>query len=710
MALLIVSSNSAFADGFNSVHTPNGVYVIAVGNAGNIFRSTNYGNTWAKYTESNINFKSVFTLGTNVWITSDNGMVYKSSTSSTVITPYTTGVSSSLNSIFFSDVSTGFVCGNNGVVLKTINGGLSWTSSASGITTSANLNSIYFKNAMNGIVVGNGGVSYLTSNGGSTWTPTTIPTTRNLLSVKYYSDGAAVSGEWGKLFIYNGSNWDDINTRINTDIRGVEGESINDVHICGGGGFIRNNVNGNTELLNFAKNPMLADLVDMSYFYNIGYAVSSKNNAIIKTTDGGTVWTLTAGTTVSYNWVAKPGASGNFLGNNMSLHPTNRDVVFIAFGNRVYKSLDKGENWQTIGAAIPSGSTPHSFFVSPLDTNIWLVAIESSPDKIYRTTNYGVSWTEVHSQNFSNYGQPLEMDQNNPSVFYFAPDNGGFWKSTDNGATFTEISNNFAFRSPCDIIVAYENSSMIFVADGITGSGQAKIYKSINGGVNWTLVHTASSSEIPSMCNTAFQKNIIWSTEWSGSNIYLSTNFGDNWSTHHSTGFSGWGSDICREDPTMLITGSWGASATMSLDGGATWTNISSGLSGHGGGILIPDRGYILCHQGSNVYKLNVVYSVMTDIGENTISGIPSEFNLSQNYPNPFNPSTNIRFDIPKSGNVTLKVYNELGKEVNTLVNSYRNAGSYEINFNAGSLSSGVYFYKLDIDGFTSTKKMLLVK
>lgn len=711
IALLISSVNSAFADGFNSVHTPNGLYVIAVGDAGNIFRSTNNGNSWARYTEPSVNFKSVFTLGTNVWITSDNGKVYKSTTTSTVITPYNTGVTTSINSIVFTDANTGYLCGNNGIVLKSVDGGLTWSPSATGITTTSNLNSIHFKDASNGIVAGNGGVSYMTSNGGSSWTPTTITTTRNLLKARYYNDGSAVAGEWGTLFYKsNAGSWNQANLRINTDIRGIEGVSFNDIHICGGGGFIRNNINGNTEFLNFAVNPMLADLVDMTYFANIGYAVSSKNNAIIRTTDGGQVWTLTAGATVSYNWVAKPGASGNFLGNNMCLHPTNRDVVFIAFGNQVYKSLDKGENWQTVGTSIPSGSTPHSFFVSPIDTNIWLVAIESSPDRIYRTTNYGVSWTQVHSQNFSNYGQPLEMDQNNPHVFYFAPDNGGFYKSTDDGATWNEISGNYAFRSPCDIIVAYENSSMIFVADGITGSGQAKIYKSVNGGVNWNLVHTASSSEVPSMCNTIFQKSVVWATEWSGSNIYYSSNFGDNWSTHHNTGFSGWGSDICREDPGLMITGSWGASATMSLDGGATWTNISSGLSGHGGGILIPDRGYILCHQGNNVYKLNVIYSVLTDIEENSISGIPVDFNLSQNYPNPFNPTTNIRFDIPNSGNVTLKVYNELGKEVNTLVNSYKNAGSYEINFDASSLSSGVYFYKLDVDGFTSTKKMLLVK
>ncbi len=91
--------------------------------------------------------------------------------------------------------------------------------------------------------------------------------------------------------------------------------------------------------------------------------------------------------------------------------------------------------------------------------------------KVIRTTNYGVNWNTILSMNFSNYGMPLEMDQNSPSVYYFAPDGGGFYRSSDNGASFSEISGNYPFRSPCDIIVMYDSSNIIFVADGVTGSG-----------------------------------------------------------------------------------------------------------------------------------------------------------------------------------------------------------------------------------------------
>ena len=708
--LVTFSNKILLAEGFNSIHTSDGNFIIAAGDQGLTFRSANGGNTWAAYSEPSVNFKSVYTSGTKVWLSGDNGKIYLSSATSPALTPVTTGITTSINSIYFIDANTGFFCGDNGVLYKSVDGGTSWTSSSSGISN-VKLNTVSFYNTSVGVAAGADGNVFVTDNGGSSWTSENISSTRNILNAKYLNDGIILAGEWGTL-IYknNGGSWSSINTKTNSDIRGISGTALNNIHICGGGGFIRNNTSGSSSYLNFEKNPMLADLVDIVYSGNKGFAVSRLNNAIIRTLDNGATWSLPSGTSVSYVWEAKPGASGNFLGNNLCLHPTDRNAVFIAFADQVYRSGNKGDAWTSIGSTIPSGNTPHSFFVSPIDTNIWMVAIQSSPDKVYRTSNYGATWTEVLSMNFSNYGQPLEMDQNDPHVFYFAPDNGGFYKSTDDGATFNEISGNYPFRSPCDILVKWDNSDVIFLADGITGSGQAKLFKSINKGVNWTLVHTASASEIPSMCSNRFAPETIWCTEWSGSNIYKSTDGGDTWNTNHSNSFSGWGSDICHEDPNMMITGSWSNKATLSLDKGLTWTDISSGLGGHGGGILIPEKGYILAHQGSNIYKLNISYSVLTGISENTVSSIASDYSLAQNYPNPFNPSTKISYSIPQSGNVSITIFNELGKEVITLVNGFKNAGSYEINFNASDLSSGIYFYRIQSGNYADTKKMLLVK
>lgn len=91
-------------------------------------------------------------------------------------------------------------------------------------------------------------------------------------------------------------------------------------------------------------------------------------------------------------------------------------------------------------------------------------------------------------------------------------------------------------------------------------------------------------------------------------------------------------------------------------------------------------------------------------------NNIPDKFSLSQNYPNPFNPTTNINFSIPKAGYVKLIVFDALGKQVAELVNGQYNPGSYKVDFDATALSTGIYFYRLETDGFTDVKKMMLVK
>jgi len=101
--------------------------------------------------------------------------------------------------------------------------------------------------------------------------------------------------------------------------------------------------------------------------------------------------------------------------------------------------------------------------------------------------------------------------------------------------------------------------------------------------------------------------------------------------------------------------------------------------------------------------------SIITGVNDNK-EAIPKKFELSQNYPNPFNPTTRIEYSISSKQFVTLKVYDILGREVTTLVNEEKSAGSYEVTFNAGNLASGVYIYTIKAGAFYQTKKLILLK
>ena len=104
-------------------------------------------------------------------------------------------------------------------------------------------------------------------------------------------------------------------------------------------------------------------------------------------------------------------------------------------------------------------------------------------------------------------------------------------------------------------------------------------------------------------------------------------------------------------------------------------------------------------------------YENLSPVGVDAFSNrIPTEFGLTQNYPNPFNPSTKISYQIPELSFITLRVYDVLGNEITALVNKEKQIGSYEVKFDATGIPSGVYFYRLQAEGFAETKKMVLIR
>jgi len=120
------------------------------------------------------------------------------------------------------------------------------------------------------------------------------------------------------------------------------------------------------------------------------------------------------------------------------------------------------------------------------------------------------------------------------------------------------------------------------------------------------------------------------------------------------------------------------------------------------------DRKTLYITAGNSIYRIRLVLKTTTDVKDH--GSIPTNFKLYQNFPNPFNSNTTIRFSLPQDGFTKLEVFNELGNKIEDLVNRYMTRGDYNVNFNASSYASGVYYYKLASSNFTSTGKMVYLK
>jgi photosystem II stability/assembly factor-like uncharacterized protein len=713
-AILLLSNTPSFSQGLNSVYSKDGNEVWAVGSAGSLLRSPNGGSTWYGYTLGSSNLNTIFAINQKVWAGGASGTYYYSTNAgaswNTVSIPIT-----EIKSVYFADENIGWLCGSDGKIFNSMNGGATWTLQTTPV--SSQLNSIRFINSMIGAACGNNGTVVYTTNGGTSWIQSPTPTSVNLLSLDQKSNVIITTAADGFILKSTGRTraWSIIDYKIMTksEVTSVCMLNTNTFYSCGGGGFIRKSTDGGNTFV-FQQNPMMSDLVSI-FFYdnNKGWAVSSKNNAVMNTMDGGSTWLLPTGTNVNYTWVLKGGSGGN-IGNDLALHPKNKNGVYCCCGSNVYRSLDRGETWTMI-ATIPYSQSAHSFYVSLKDTNLMLAAIGSSGGRIVKSTNYGLTWTVTWGPGaLTSYGMPIEMDPNHPDTVFLAPNSSVILRSVDFGTTWVNYGTT-SFTDPCDVVVLPDYSNIVYLGDQ---SGGGKFWKSVDFGVNWTLMYNAGGSEIPMIGVSRLDYNLIYFTNWGGSGFRKSTDQGITFSLVSATS-STWGTDIAKDDPTVVAFGLYSGSGNgyLSTNSGSSFvtTNIGGSVNY---GILFYNRGNIIAQQGSGIYKLNVTYDVpiITGISQNN-NEIPKEFKLFDNYPNPFNPNTVIRYEVPVNSFVTLKVYDVLGKEAAILVNADTKAGVYELQWNASDFSSGVYLYKLEArqagsltGSFVDTKKMVLLK
>ncbi len=168
---------------------------------------------------------------------------------------------------------------------------------------------------------------------------------------------------------------------------------------------------------------------------------------------------------------------------------------------------------------------------------------------------------------------------------------------------------------------------------------------------------------------------------------------------------------------TNLFAGTDYSGVFLSTNNGTSWTEVNSGLTNtYVRALAVSGTNLFAGTPGGGVWRRPL--SEMITSVEQPPSGLPAHFRLQQNYPNPFNPSTTISYQIPEASNVTLIVYDILGKEAAKLVNGEKDAGTYNVQFSTNNfqLSSGIYFYRLEARSKVSSKhytkvgKMVLLR
>jgi photosystem II stability/assembly factor-like uncharacterized protein len=372
------------------------------------------------------------------------------------------------------------------------------------------------------------------------------------------------------------------------------------------------------------------------------------------------------------------------------------DVIFAGDDAVLYTSKDNGDNWHLVA----DWSTVAVEIVSIVFNDSGHIYVGTfGGNGVYRSTNGGGDWLSSNFQlpgvNTVAVGYDGDIIAGTMTGVWISTDGGNEWELRDNG-----------FPEPTIILSAFvDDLNYYFVG---TYSGQDAIYKSTDLGMSWIasgppLYWFAIISSINSSINTLFASGL------DNPLIYRSTNNGDSWE-YFSNGLPFTSSDfvVISNNMDHLFTGSSSFGVYKSIDNGETWTDFNSGLFNDN--ILslgINSKGILFAGTSSDGVFRTVQSTTSVEILSETI---PTRNFLLQNYPNPFNPSTTINYTIKKSGNVALKVYGVLGNEIITLVNEEKPVGKYEVEFNAATLSSGLYFYKLTSGEFSSAKKMILIK
>lgn len=440
--------------------------------------------------------------------------------------------------------------------------------------------------------------------------------------------------------------------------------------------------------------------------FNPNYIIGeSQNGGLVRTTNGGNSWTnATSGinTSEAVAWVAP-----------IIAHPTIDGRFYVA-RQRLYRSDDNGANWTAISANINGSSAVRELAISRTNPDI---IYATSGSKVTRSTDGGLTFTNVTSN----------LPGKTISSIYVHPDSSnvvfvtllGFggnkvYKTTNDGASWVSINGNLPDSPVSDIFIFTENQlnpQIYFVASDIG------VFMTTNGGVTWkdmdnglpnTVIKHLDYSSSTKMLRAGTHGRGVYEASLTSllpveliSFRALETPNGVllNWQTASEKNNKEFQIERKFSDGNWEVTGIVQGKGTTTTVQSYQFTDFDNSLASYTGNVSyrLKQIDFDGSFEYSNTTSVQVNFS-------------PDETSLYQNYPNPFNPATEIRYQIHSPGFVTLRVYDLLGNEIKTLVNTYQNAGRHTVTFNAEGIASGTYFYTLQTAEYKKTMKLLITK
>jgi photosystem II stability/assembly factor-like uncharacterized protein len=707
-----------------------------------------------------------FVNATTGWVVGSGGAMYKTVNGGLNWTPMTSGVLTSLSCVHFLDANVGVVGTTNRTVLVTANGGTTWTTEIMTpiLETTSTIRVVKFFNSTTGLMLAAKSDTariIKTTDGGATWTSVWVykfASGEDFLDMSINGTNAIIVGKPYTTIYYStnsGSTWtkattpspivDPVNgiTYTRSDLWASAMPTPTVAYATGWGSsaaglqptvYFKSTDGGATWTYS------LQQVTNRTYKNAYGLVFKDAQNGLCvgaggmmsKTTDGGINWvplniacgsTLNGGAGIG-DFAVAVGSDGVILrtltfgtsgsqvtpilsaSNLPSIQFTSAKVGYAAGFNGVFlKTTDGGKNWAS-NYVSANGSTQSIQDMMFINDQVGYVSC--SYRLLAKTTDGGNSWSAlipdttfvtsaIYGVWFSDVNNGWAVGQAKPGTTTFDI----IYKTTDGGATWS-TQTNIATKDLRD--VSFKGANGVAVGNGL------KIVYSTNSGTSW---NPATIATLPSnIVSTTNLRRVAFVDATTlvavgGKAILRSTNAGANWTLVDSANTDLY--DVKFNSTGLLGYAVGNLYCLKTTNGGTSWTNIIDTSVTHTTSIyscaIDLGNNIWIGAASSTIFTTAPVTSV-----ERTSDAIPSSFSLDQNYPNPFNPSTTISYQLSAHSFVTLKVYDLLGREISTLVDSYQTAGTYVCKFDVKGLASGAYIYELKQGALSHRKSMLLLK